>query len=45
MQSSEALEAGMEEQRILHSDCSLPSLVLSQSGYLVLLAHWLGFQV
>ena len=45
IQLSEVLKAGKKEQGSLHSRCSLPSQVLSQSGFLVLLAHWLGFEV
>ena len=45
IQSSEVSNAGKEEQGSLHSRCLPPSLVQSQSGFLVLLAHWLGFEV
>ena len=45
IQLSEVLKAGKKEQGSLHSRCSPPFQVLSQSGFLVLLAHWLGFEV
>ena len=45
IQSSEVSNAGKEEQGSLHLRWSPPSLVQSQSGCLVLLAHWLGFEV
>ena len=45
IQLSEVLKFGKEEQGSLHWRCSPPFPVLSQSGFLVLLAHWLEFEM
>ena len=42
IQLSGVSKTGKEEQGSLHSS---PSPVQSQSGFLALLAHWLGFEV